>query len=297
MPPTSQPEASPSRPGRAAQSRPLPEAVKPSSWPPLPVVVVPPPVPPVPGVLHMPIVSVVELHTSPDGQPLPNIMPRQPGSHIMVGPQTWPLIEPPQFASMVHCTHVPIVLSVEVQVSAGIVGQPLPPMPRQPGSHVDVVVLQTWPLFDPPQSESVEQPGAQAPVVVLQMGPVGSPVQSVSVMHLPQVPAAAPEVKQWGVALSAQGAVAEEPWSPSQGTQVDVVASQTGVDPMHAEAFEAVHWTQVFVVALQVGVVPEHWLSIRQATQTPMFGPVVAQRVDRHTVPPFAPVQGPSPSA
>ena len=255
----------------------------------------------------MPTVSVVELHTSPDGQPLPNILPRQPGSHIMVGPQTWPLIEPPQFASPLgsardgmHCTHMPIVLSLEVQVQRRHRGvQPLPPpVPRQPGSQVDVVVLQTWPLFDPPQSESVEQPGAQTPVVVLQMGPDGSPVQSVSVMHLPQVPAAAPVGEAVGRgAVGAGGPSRMEPWSPSQGTQVDIVTSQTGVEPMHAEAFEAVHWTQVFVVALQVGVVPEHWLSIRQATQTPMFGPAVAQKVDRHTVSPFALVQGPSPSA
>jgi hypothetical protein len=260
------------------------------------VVVLPPPVPPVPGVLHMPIVLVVELHTSPDGQPLPS-MPRHPGPHVMFVPQTTPLIGPPQFASLVHCTHMPMVLSVEVQVCAGIVGQPLPPVPRQPDSHIAVVVLQTRPLFDPPQSESFEQPGPQAPVTVLQMGPDGSPVQSASVMHLPQVPAAAPEVKQWGVALSGQGAIAVEPWSPSQGTQVEVVTSQTGVEPMHAEVFVAVHWTQVFVVGLQVCVVPEHWLSIRQATQTPVFGPAVPQRVDRHTTSPFALVQGPSPSA
>jgi hypothetical protein len=293
MPPSSQPVASSSRPGRAAQSRPLPEAVMPSSRPPLPPVgLLPPaPLPPVPPV-HVPMVLLIEEQVCPDGQPLPGLA-WQPGSHIpVVVSQTWPLVVSPQFASVMHCTHMPMALVVEVQVSAGVVGQPLPPVPRQPGSQVWVVVLQTWPLVETPQSESCEQPGPQAPVVVLQMSPAGSPAQSALVMHLPQVPAASPLVKQCGVLLSAHGSVAVEPRSPLQGTQVELVASQIDVVPRHAEAFEAVHWTQVFA-APQAGLAPLQALSVRQATQSFAFWPEVAQRPLMQTRAPAAMVQVP----
>jgi hypothetical protein len=240
MPPSSHPVASSSRPGRAAQSRPLPDAVMPSIWPPAPPVGLLPPVPapPVPP-LHVPIMLVVDEHICVVGQPLPS-MPRQPASHVPVeASHTWPLVVSPQFASETHCTHMPTALVVEVQVSAE--GQPLPPVPRQPGPQSWVVVSQTWPLIEPPHSESSVQPGPQAPVVVLQINPAGSPVQSAFVAHMPQVPAVAPVVKQCGALLAAQGSVAVEPRSPLQGTQVELVVSHTGVAPVHAAVFVALH--------------------------------------------------------
>jgi hypothetical protein len=200
---------------------------------------------------------------------------------------------PPEPA--VPLLHMPMALVVELHTSP--VGQPLPAVPRQPGSQSWVAVLQTCPLIEPPQSESCEQPGPQVPVGVLQMGPPGSVAQSALLAHLPQLPMVGPAVKQCGAPACVQGSLVVTPRSPSQGTQVELVASQTGVPAVHAALFVAVHWTQVFVVALHAGLAPEHWPSITQATQTPWFGPCVAQRVDRHTTSPFAAVQGPSPLA
>jgi hypothetical protein len=155
----------------------------------------------------------------------------------------------------------------------------------------------TCPLIEPPQSESCVQPGPHTPVVMLQMGPAGSVVQSELVSHLPQLPMVGPLVKQCGALCWAQGSLVVAPRSPSQGTQVELVASHTGVPAVHALVFVALHWTQVFVVVLQAGLAPEHWLSMMHATQRPWFEPLVAQTVDRHTTSPFDPVQGPSPLA
>lgn len=57
----------------------------------------------------------------------------------------------------VPVTHWPMLESVDVQASS--MGHPLPPSPRQPGTHVWVLVVsQTIPLSCAPQSESLKQP-------------------------------------------------------------------------------------------------------------------------------------------
>ena len=121
------------------------------------------------------------------------------------------------------------------------------------------------------------------------------PWQSAFVMHFPHWPAIEPARKQKGCVVVPHGSVAVLPLSPLQGTQVSDAVSQSGVEPEHCD--ESVHWKQVLVVALQCGAVPGHCESITQATQLPELVPVVAQIVERHTVSPLLPVQGPSPLA
>ena len=83
--------------------------------------------------------------------------------------------------------------------------------------------------------------------------------------------------------------------SPLQTTHVDDVESHTGCGVGHVA--DVVHCTQVLVVVLHAGVAPLHCALVVHATQRPVFGPVVAQIVDRHSVAPLDPVQGPSPFA
>ena len=88
--------------------------------------------------------------------------------------------------------------------------------------------------------------------------------------------------------------MALDPWSPLHATHVELVPSQIGVEPEHCA--ELVHWMHALVV-LQCGAVEGHWESVTHASHLPMFGPVVAQMVERHTDPAVEPVQGPSPFA
>src|SRR5438105_1179651 len=83
-------------------------------------------------------------------------MPRQPSMHMLLLPsQTLALVGPPQSASLMHGTHMPMVASAEVQGSP--TWQPLPFIPRQPGTQVWVDVSQTVALVGPPQLASVMQ--------------------------------------------------------------------------------------------------------------------------------------------
>jgi hypothetical protein len=144
------------------------------------------------------------------------------------------------------------------------------------------------------QSASVWQAVPQAPLVGSQIGPPAWPVQSALVLHLPQLPALEPVPTQNGAEVP-QAALADEPESPLQATQVSLVESQTGVLPVQAVALVAEHCTQVLVVASQAGVGLEQSASVLHASHLPLFGPVVAQWVERHTVAPFIAVQLPSP--
>lgn len=182
--------------------------------------------------------------------------------------------------------------TAEVQVATldGMVGSGMPlatlavQVPVPPGG-----LLHHW---EEVQSASLSQPVAQSPVVVLQTWPFG---HIASVVHMPHWPVMVPLRKQKGWPGVGHGSVAEEPWLPLQGTQVEDVASQTGVSLAHV--VELTHWTQVLVVVLQTGVAPEHCESIEHPTQVPAFGPEVAQMVERHTLSPLPALQGPSPLA
>jgi len=119
-----------------------------------------------------------------------------------------------------------------------------------------------------PHSASVKQAFPHAPVATLQKAPeLPGPPHCASETHFPHVPPV-----HVGFALEEHGSVVEVPLSPLQTTHVFVVASQTGVR------------------AEQV-VADTHW------TQSPLSGPLVAQIVERQTVPPFPLVHGPSPFA
>jgi hypothetical protein len=100
--------------------------------------------------VHAPIVPSSELHVWSAGQPLPP-EPRHPGWHVPAL-QTWPDVAVPQFASVWHCTHLPIVVFVDVQSMPA--GQPLPPDPRQPAPHVFARSSQTFPLVVVPHAAS-----------------------------------------------------------------------------------------------------------------------------------------------
>src|SRR5690606_15267984 len=112
----------------------------------------------------------------------------------------------------------PIAFVVEVQRSC--VGQPLPPVPRQPARQTLFVSSQTRPELGPPQSASVSHPhcpfGRQAPPA-----PSGSQLVVFVGVHSPQV--------FWGV----------QTWLPGQSpsvvhcTQLLVVGSHTGVGSAH----------------------------------------------------------------
>jgi hypothetical protein len=115
-------------------------------------------------------------------------------------------------------------------------------------------------------------------------------MQSLLLMHLPQLPIIEPPRKQKGW-LCVQGSVAPDPASPLHGTQVDFIASQIGVVPLHCD--ELVHWTQTPDIVLHTGVGALQSEFMRHPTQT-SFGPHFCER---HTVPPFIVVHGPSPFA
>lgn len=93
--------------------------------------------------------------------------------------QTKPLVRPPQSRSARHCTQVPGLASAEVHSDGA--GQPLPPVPRQPGTQALVAGLQIEPLVTPPQSASVTH-CTQAPmdaVLEVQTTPAGQPLPPV----------------------------------------------------------------------------------------------------------------------
>jgi hypothetical protein len=99
---------------------------------------------------HEPIVPSCELHVWAAGQPLPP-EPRQPAWQTPAL-QTWPEVAAPQSPSPRHCTHLPIVAFVDVHSMP--VGQPLPPVPRQPDPHVFTMSSQTLPLVAVPHAAS-----------------------------------------------------------------------------------------------------------------------------------------------
>lgn len=132
-----------------------------------------------------------------------------------------------------------------------------------------------------------------APDVTLQIVPAWLPVQSPLLVHFVHAPLAA----QYGLPAVGHANVAPVPLSPLHAVHVLAVVLQSGVTPTHAVAFVPVHCTQVLVVVLHAGVTPEQFASPLQRSHLPVFGPVVAQMIERHTTPPFAPVHGPSPFA
>jgi hypothetical protein len=75
-----------------------------------------------------------------------------------------------------------------------------------------------------------------------------------------------------------------------------VAGLQAGVAPAHAVALVAVHCTQAEVAGLQAGVAPEQFASVVQPPAVPHV-PFGEHTPERHTMPPFAGEQGPSPSA
>jgi len=92
--------------------------------------------------------------------------------------------------------------------------------------------------------------------------------------------------------------VQREPPSPTPASlemHIPVVVLHVGASVSHM--LELVHCTQVLVVVLHTGVPAGHSELVVQATQSPPFGPVVAQKVDRQSVVPSVAVHGPSPLA
>ena len=142
------------------------------------------------------------------------------------------------------------------------------------------------------QSVSLVQEVPHVPVVALQIGPACVPVaQSRFVVHL----AHAPEGAQNGLVPLLHASVAPEPRSPLQEAQVSEVASHTGLLPTQSVASLGVHWTHWFFVVSHAGVGDAQVESSTHASQRPLFAPLVAHTVERHTVVPFTPVHGPSP--
>jgi hypothetical protein len=94
-----------------------------------------------------------EVQIAPAPHPLP--YPRQPGTHRRVSSQTVPDVAPPQSASERHSEQFPARSSVDEHSRPA--GQPLPPVPRQPGLHVSESASQMTPLSAAPQSASVRQ--------------------------------------------------------------------------------------------------------------------------------------------
>jgi hypothetical protein len=120
-----------------------------------------------------------------------------------------------------------------------------------------------------PHSASFEHLGPHEPLVGLQNGPpcvAVPPVQSPSTVHLPHPP----DGEHHGLPVVGQSSVPVVPLSPLHGEHAFVCVSQTGFAAGHVEL--ATH-----------------------SSHFPVFGPVVAQMVERQTMPPFAPVHGPSP--
>jgi hypothetical protein len=120
-------------PGRVAQKMPLPEGMSPVTRP-----------------------LELELELELVGLP-----PMPPAPELELELE---LVVPPPLPPVPLGEQVPMVLVIELHIMP--VGQPLPPMPRQPGWHMSEA-LQTWPLIGPPQSESCVQ-ATQVLVVVLQ---------------------------------------------------------------------------------------------------------------------------------
>lgn len=115
-------------------------------------------------------------------------------------------------------------------------------------------------------------------------------MQSPFDVHLPHAPLGA----QYGLPAVGHGLGSPEPLSLPQMTHRSP-ALHTGVVPVHALPLVGVHWTHAFVLGSHAGVTPPQFESPLHCSHRPLFGPDVAHTLDRQTVPPFAPVHGPSP--
>jgi hypothetical protein len=208
---------------------------------------------------------------------------------IVQGPSPFLNPHPLSFVSQTPDTHArpPIVMS---QVPPGT-GMPFGTFGSQTAVCPATRLLHQSPAL---QSESLLQPFPHTPVVVSQNGPAWVPVvQSLLVMHLPHAPVGE---HHWLI-VSVQASLAPDPKSPLQATHVSDPESHTGVLPVQSPASVGVHATQLFLFGSHTGVLPEHCESITHASHSPWFVPLVAQMLERHTVAPLVPSQGPSPFA
>jgi hypothetical protein len=136
------------------------------------------------------------------------------------------------------------------------VGQPLPPVPRQPVVHTPSEPSHTRPLWGPPQSLSVLQP--QMPVV-RQTGRLAEHCEVLVGEHWLQTPFD----RQAGSAPLQSVSLWQVP------RQVPVATLQIEVSPVHWAWLVAEHWLQE-PSGWQAGVVPPHSASRVQPRQTPM---------------------------
>lgn len=241
-----------------------------------------------PGIVHGP---------SPLAKPqLPSkshAFERQVAAFAAHGPS--PLAKPHALSFVSHApeAHTRAPTAVEhVVTSAGLVGSAAPF--GSFGTHDPVPPIAALHHVNALQSASARQAVPQAPVATSQIDPPAWPAQSALAAHLAQTPSLLPVRLQYGVALG-QAWLADPPWSPLQATQVSLCVLQSGVLPVHAVVFVAVHWTQAPEAGSHAGVAPWHDVSARHAWHLPAFAPVIAHKVERQTVLPFAPVHGPSP--
>jgi hypothetical protein len=157
---------------------------------------------------------------------------------------------------------------------------PAPSLPRAPGART----AQKTPL--PDATTVLHTPPLQSLLwhsrTRVQVDPVGSAGVQLPVPE--QKSAAEHCVSVWQ----------ETPMPPSPSVHSPLSVLHDGTSDGHIA--DVVHSMQVLDV-LQTGVPVGHWELITQASQRPWFWPLVAHTMDRHTLAPSAPVQGPSPFA
>jgi hypothetical protein len=178
---------------------------------------------PVPASLPPPLHAPVPvLHVCPLGQSFGPVH----GPHVFVVVLQTGVVGVVQSLFVLHATHDPEFVP-EVAHTWPFVQSPLPVQAR----HVLLPVSQIG--FGAAQSVPVKQP-THVKLVVSQMGVVPVHAALLFPSHWTQLPVFVPVISQTGFDVPVQSL-------DTQARQVSFVASQTGVPPMHAAEFDAVH--------------------------------------------------------